>query len=77
MLPAHKQIHDGNEGKNGGRGDGGGLVCGGGGNARACRLWLTEGGVNYGLWSLKNPKGAEVAAFNRGTLSFDLNFGLL
>lgn len=70
MLPTHKQIHDGNEGKNGGVG--GGVL---GGNARACRLWLTEGGVNYGLWSLRKPKGAEFAAFNGGTLSFDLNFG--
>lgn len=40
-------------------------------------LLLTEGSVNYGLWSLKKLKlsSRALAAFNRGTLRFDLNFG--
>lgn len=41
-------------------------------------LRLTEGGVNYGLCSLRKQKVAKqpgVAAFNRGTVT-DLNFRL-
>lgn len=41
-------------------------------------LRLTEGGVNYGLWSLRKQKVAKqpgVAAVNGGTVISDLNFG--
>lgn len=41
-------------------------------------LGLTEGGVNYGFWSLRKQKVVvqpEVGAFNRGTVISDLNFG--